>query len=171
MKGQTAVEYLMTYGWAILIILIVAGVLAYYGIFAPQGFLGPTARGFGQVQVLNPWSLSSANGAMTINMENRVGGTIKITAINYTLTSGGTGSYGATITTQCTSGCEGCPTACTNDLTSGKKATVASTLDSGTWSAKTAGDSWTATVTIYYYYPSDTTNAFSSTGTLSGTYS
>jgi len=40
MKGQTAIEYLMTYGWAILIILIVAGVLAYYGIFAPAGFLG-----------------------------------------------------------------------------------------------------------------------------------
>jgi hypothetical protein len=34
-KGPTAVEYLMTYGWAVLIILIVAGVLAYYGIFAP----------------------------------------------------------------------------------------------------------------------------------------
>jgi hypothetical protein len=33
MKGQTVVECLMTYGWAILIILIVAGVLAYYGIF------------------------------------------------------------------------------------------------------------------------------------------
>jgi hypothetical protein len=38
-KSQTAVELLTTYGWAILIILIVAGVLAYYGIFAPRGFL------------------------------------------------------------------------------------------------------------------------------------
>jgi hypothetical protein len=167
MKGQTAVEYLMTYGWAILIILIVAGVLAYYGIFAPQGFLGPTARGFGQVQVLNPWSLSSATGALTINMENRVGGTIKITDINYTLTSGGTGTYVAAITsTECTSGCE----TGTNDLTSGKKATIATGAITG-WTAKTAGDSWTATITIYYNYPSDTTNQFSSTGTLSGTYS
>ena len=81
MKGQTAVEYLMTYGWAILIILIVAGVLAYYGIFAPQGFLGPTARGFGQVQVLNPWSLSLI-GHLTLNIENRVGGTINVTKVN-----------------------------------------------------------------------------------------
>jgi hypothetical protein len=38
-KGETAIELLMTYGWAILIILIVAGVLAYYGIFSPRGFL------------------------------------------------------------------------------------------------------------------------------------
>jgi hypothetical protein len=39
LKGQTALEYILTYGWAILIILIVAGVLAYYGVFAPEGFL------------------------------------------------------------------------------------------------------------------------------------
>lgn len=39
MKGQTAVEYLMVYGWAILIILIVAGVLWYFGVFAPNKFL------------------------------------------------------------------------------------------------------------------------------------
>jgi len=38
MKGQTAMEYLMTYGWVILIILIVALVLAYYGIY-PKAFL------------------------------------------------------------------------------------------------------------------------------------
>lgn len=33
MKGQTALEYLLTYGWAILIILVVLTVLWYYGIF------------------------------------------------------------------------------------------------------------------------------------------
>lgn len=38
MKGQGAIEYLLEYGWEILIILIVAGVLAYYGIFNPKGF-------------------------------------------------------------------------------------------------------------------------------------
>jgi len=31
MKGQTAWEYLITYGWAIIVILIVLGVLGYYG--------------------------------------------------------------------------------------------------------------------------------------------
>jgi len=39
MKGQTAIEYLKIYGWAILIILIVVGVLAYYSIFDPNAFL------------------------------------------------------------------------------------------------------------------------------------
>lgn len=36
---MTYLEFLMTYGLVILIILIVAGVLAYYGIFLPSGFL------------------------------------------------------------------------------------------------------------------------------------
>ena len=79
-KGQTAVEYLMTYGWAILIILIVAGVLAYYGIFAPAGFLGPSASGFSQVYILSPWDFK-ANGNLTIQLENRVGTSINITRI------------------------------------------------------------------------------------------
>jgi hypothetical protein len=36
MKGQTITELLYTYGWAILIILIVAGTLAYYGLYLPS---------------------------------------------------------------------------------------------------------------------------------------
>lgn len=35
------IEYLMEYGWAILIILIAAGMLTYYGIFALERFLVP----------------------------------------------------------------------------------------------------------------------------------
>jgi len=80
MKGQTAIEYLMTYGWAILIILIVAGVLAYYGIFAPAGFLGPTARGFGTVAVLSPWNYDET-GALTVIVENRAGQDITISSL------------------------------------------------------------------------------------------
>lgn len=157
MKGQTAIEYLMTYGWAILIILIVAGVLAYYGIFAPSGFLGPTARGFGQVQVLNPWSLTTG-GTITLNLENRVGGTITITDIEVTLESGGSGNGHAAPS------CTGCPDG--TDLVSGGKAVFTANIDGLTTGNK--GDSYTATVTITYTYEGGT---FTSTGTISGTYS
>lgn len=34
-KGQAAMEFLMTYGWAILTGLIAIGVLAYFGVFSP----------------------------------------------------------------------------------------------------------------------------------------
>jgi len=36
MRGQAAMEFLMTYGWAILIMLVVIAVLFYLGIFNPQ---------------------------------------------------------------------------------------------------------------------------------------
>ena len=39
-KLQSAMEYLMTYGWAILIIAVVIGVLYALGIFNGSGFLG-----------------------------------------------------------------------------------------------------------------------------------
>jgi len=35
-KAQSAMEYLMTYGWAILIILIAIGALFYLGVFSPS---------------------------------------------------------------------------------------------------------------------------------------
>jgi uncharacterized protein (UPF0333 family) len=34
-RGQAALEFLMTYGWAILAAIIVIGVLAYFGVFSP----------------------------------------------------------------------------------------------------------------------------------------
>ncbi len=36
MKAQAAMEYLMTYGWALLVIVIVLGSLFYLGVFSPQ---------------------------------------------------------------------------------------------------------------------------------------
>jgi hypothetical protein len=152
MKGQTAVEYLMTYGWAILIILIVAGVLAYYGIFAPAGFLGPTARGFGQIQALNPWSVSASTGNIVMSVGNRVGGTVTFTNITYTTDSG------QNVVASAING--------NTTLTSGSNGVISATGTQIT--GKNAGDPYTATVIIYYTYGGQT---FTSSGTLSGTYS
>ncbi len=38
-KGQAAMEFLMTYGWAILAAIIAIGVLSYFGIFSPGNFI------------------------------------------------------------------------------------------------------------------------------------
>ena len=35
-KSQSAMEYLMTYGWAILVVLIALGALFYLGVFNPK---------------------------------------------------------------------------------------------------------------------------------------
>src|SRR3990167_2612824 len=35
MKGQVAMEFLMTYWWAIMVVLVAVGALAYFGVFVP----------------------------------------------------------------------------------------------------------------------------------------
>lgn len=35
-KGQAAIEFLMTYGWAILVVLAAIGALFYFGVLGPQ---------------------------------------------------------------------------------------------------------------------------------------
>ena len=38
-KGQAAMEFLLTYGWAILVVLLVIGALSYFGVLNPKQFL------------------------------------------------------------------------------------------------------------------------------------
>ena len=38
-RAQAAMEFLMTYGWAILVVLIVVGALAYFGVLNPQNLI------------------------------------------------------------------------------------------------------------------------------------
>lgn len=39
-KAQAAMEFLMTYGWAILVVLAAIAALAYFGVLSPEKFLG-----------------------------------------------------------------------------------------------------------------------------------
>jgi len=55
-KGQAALEFLMTYGWAILAAIIVIGVLAYFGVFSPGKYapsIVSVAAPFGTTQEYN----------------------------------------------------------------------------------------------------------------------
>lgn len=38
-NAQAAMEFLMTYGWAILVVLVAIGALAYFGVLSPVKFL------------------------------------------------------------------------------------------------------------------------------------
>ncbi|MEM3791116.1 MAG: hypothetical protein QXL16_00085 [Candidatus Micrarchaeaceae archaeon] len=76
---QSAMEYLTTYGWAILIIAIVLGVLVSLGLFSP-GRLAPNQclveAGFTCLQVY-----LSANGLLTVNIEQTTSTPINVTGI------------------------------------------------------------------------------------------
>ncbi|MFW6450056.1 MAG: hypothetical protein ACOCZ6_03300 [Nanoarchaeota archaeon] len=63
-RGQAALEFLMTYGWAFLVIMIMIGALAYFGILTPQKFL-PDRCQFGNPIMChnNEFVIQSSNDA------------------------------------------------------------------------------------------------------------
>ena len=50
-KGQGAMEYLMTYGWAILVVTIALLVMWQLGIFNLSGSVSSGSSGFGEVNL------------------------------------------------------------------------------------------------------------------------
>ncbi len=146
-KGQAALDFMMTYGWAILLVVIIAIALFAMGIFNPSNFIGNKAAGFAGTTVTG-WSLDSA-GTFTIKAVNNVGNPIKLDSISVVI-GNATVSVpvsNATIAVGADSGI----------LTS----------DVGAFGAQTAASGYTASVNIKY---TDTSANFPyvSSGTLTG---
>ena len=87
LRGQSALEYLVTYGWAILAIVVVAAVLWYFGVFNPGQFASSSAsaRGFGDVGVRDQIYNSTA---LTLILSNAVGQNIYVTGVSLDGTAG-----------------------------------------------------------------------------------
>jgi hypothetical protein len=85
-KGQGALEFLMTYGWAFLVILIMIGALAYFGVLNPSRFL-PDRCDFG-TQVLckgNQFSiLNNATNTLRATLTNNAGTNMMIYGMSVT---------------------------------------------------------------------------------------
>ncbi|MGC8698787.1 MAG: hypothetical protein ACP5RE_01205, partial [Candidatus Acidifodinimicrobium sp.] len=78
---------MMTYGWAILIIVIVVAVLYSMGIFSPSSFL--SFSGVTGMTGFQPASAACAsNGEMVVKLSDALGYTISISQINATSSSG-----------------------------------------------------------------------------------
>ena len=80
MRSQAALEYLMTYGWAILIVIIVGSALYALGIFNPGTFTGQKRTGFSAVQI-EDFKFDTV-GNLTLFVGNKKGKTINITNIS-----------------------------------------------------------------------------------------
>ena len=86
-RSQSALEYMMTYGWAILIIVIVAVILYSMGIFNPSSSISTTITGFSSTPVSA--AIFTNNGGLSLSVENSVGYPIEITNITATSATGG----------------------------------------------------------------------------------
>lgn len=84
-RGQTALEYLMTYGWTILIIGVIAVVLWTMGVFNPK-MIPPGKSGFSQIIPVD-WkvSLGGGNPYMTLVLSNDAGTKVVVGDINVTI--------------------------------------------------------------------------------------
>ncbi len=78
-KLQSAMEYLMTYGWAILILAIVLAALYGLGVFNASKFLG--SQCLLQARFSCPSISMSSNGLLTINLLQATSSPINITAL------------------------------------------------------------------------------------------
>ncbi len=144
-KAQASLDFLMTYGWALLLIVLVVGALFALGIFDVSSFTGSRASGFPQVGV-TAWKLDPS-GVLTTQFRNQVGSQINVTSINATI-----GTTTVTYSTPFT-------------ITSGK---TSGTTTVGTFSNVGAVNSaYTVSLAITY---SDLSTGFSytDTGTLTG---
>ena len=65
-------EYLMTYGWAILVVIIVGVVLWQMGIFNPSGGTSPGKLGFGNVAPQD-WACASTTDTVSVQFVNAMG--------------------------------------------------------------------------------------------------
>lgn len=86
-KAQAALEFLMTYGWAILVVLAAIGALAYFGVLSPSNFLPDQCTATSGVGCLGKPSINST--AIIFTLTNGIGQTLSVENINTSKSSAG----------------------------------------------------------------------------------
>jgi len=149
-RGQAAMEFLMTYGWAILAAIIAIGVLAYFGVFSPGKFT-PSTVVVSAPFYTEAWNVQAIDGTVNLEFKNNGGETFTISSVAVTNAQSG----GASVT-------------CIADTTVGlvdAGALVTATLDCG---LLTDGDTFKGDITITYT-KSGSNLPLTSTGTITDT--
>jgi len=128
-RGQAALEYLTTYGWVLVIIVIVAAALYALGLLNPATYQPHTCTGFSSLTYTD--HVINSSGAMKLVLKNGVGKTITSANISSVKIDG---------TEKLSSHTE------VTSWAAGGEKTLSATL-SGSYSK---GDPYTATVEITY---------------------
>ena len=93
-KSQAALEFLTTYAWAFLVIIVMIGALAYFGVLSPSKLL-PDRCNFGSEVGCNKDRLVVNNvndNTLDMRLENNVGAPVTVTSATVTtdVTTAGT---------------------------------------------------------------------------------
>jgi hypothetical protein len=91
-RAQAAMEFLMTYGWAILVVLAAIGALAYFGVLSPDRFLPEKCTLPSGVACLD---FTGTSTVVTLVIQNSAG--FDMTGVAVTINSSATnGNFGCT---------------------------------------------------------------------------
>jgi len=154
-KGQAAMEFLMTYGWAIMAAVIAIGVLAYFGVFSPGKYTSGTAIVTTPFYA-NAWNVQESTG---INLELKNNGGETYTVSDVTITNA---AVGGALSTCLPTGSLG-----TIDAGSVMTATILCGVALGGADADlTEGENFKGDITITYTKGGGSTVAITSTGTI-----
>ena len=78
-KGQAAMEFLMTYGWAILVVLAAIAALAYFGVLSPAKMLPERCIGPSGLDCIEKASM--VGNTISWATKNNLGNDIMVTAL------------------------------------------------------------------------------------------
>ena len=97
-KSQAALEFLTTYGWALLIILLMIGSLAYFGILSPSRLLPDRCNLGSEMKCLNSiiGELDDGSGILRLKLKNNLPD--QIIATSFETSSDSSTPFGCTVT-------------------------------------------------------------------------
>ena len=80
-RGQAALEFLTTYAWAFIMILILIAAITYFGVIRPKDILPNRCLFSPEIECV-AYALSSADDTFRLKLKNNVGDTITATSLN-----------------------------------------------------------------------------------------
>ena len=80
-RGQAALEFLTTYGWAFLVLLVMIGTLAYFGVLKPSRLL-PDRCSIGPEFECQDFQISKTANTIKIRLKNNVGEPVNTDSIS-----------------------------------------------------------------------------------------
>lgn len=163
-RGQAAMEFLMTYGWAIVVVLAAIGALAYFGVLSPQKLLPARTTFSAPIPNVDNAVISLKTSTVAIAFRNDKGVAIDIP---------GTGTFTSTY-------CSGTPALMNiTDSSTGMLYNATTDIQNGegmiiTWScvptaSDAVGSKFSATVS-FDYKNTETGQMLEQTGTIDGTF-
>ena len=87
-RGQAALEFLMTYSWAILVVIIIIGALAYFGVLNPQSLMPDKCTITAGFSCDDYLLQGGGDPKVSFTVTNGLGRTIKLTYLNVTSPAG-----------------------------------------------------------------------------------